>query len=47
MLEAFMERDRVFKRSRRSGQSSPLTIPAKPTNHVSDSDTPEPVHSKK
>ncbi|MDY7578140.1 nucleotidyl transferase AbiEii/AbiGii toxin family protein [Herbaspirillum sp. RTI4] len=47
MLEAFMERDRVFKRSSRSGQSSPLIIHAKPMNHVSDSDTPEPVHSKK
>ena len=47
MLEAFMERDRVFKRSSRPVQSSPLIIHAKPMNHVSDSDTPEPVHSKK
>lgn len=47
MLDAFMARDRGFKRSSRSGQSSPLIIHAKPTHHVSDSDTPEPVHSKK
>ena len=46
MLEAFMERDRVFKRSSRAVQSGPQIIHAKPTNHVSDSDTHEPVHSK-
>jgi hypothetical protein len=47
MLEAFMARDRVFERSSRPVQSNPLIIHAKPMNHVSDPDTPEPVHSKK
>lgn len=46
MLEAFMERDRVFKRSIRSGQSILPIIHTKSMGHVSDSDTPEPVHSK-